>query len=147
MINADKFAISLAKLSRHRRVIQFLEYMVGGGVYFWGGILIFAALYSGFGWHWLPAKAVADILGWSANYLIQRYWAFYDRRLKGHNRRVVRRFVIINILDLLIDYSIIFGLQLLGITPYVGFFVSAGVTTVWDYLWYRFWVFKPEPRD
>jgi hypothetical protein len=29
------------------------------------------------------------------------------------------------------------------LTPYAGFFASAAFTTVWDYLWYRFWVFKP----
>jgi hypothetical protein len=31
-----------------------------------------------------------------------------------------------------------------GLGPYPGFFASAAFTTVWDYLWYRFWVFKPE---
>jgi hypothetical protein len=35
----------------------------------------------------------------------------------------------------------IWGLKSIGISPYVGFFISAGFFTAWNYLWYRFWVF------
>lgn len=118
--------------------------MVGGGVYFWGGLLIFAIFYSVLNWGWFPAKIIADIAGWTANYTIQRYWAFSDKRLEGHGRRVTFRYVIVNGVDVFIDYAIVGGLLDAGLTPYIGFFVSAGFTTVWDYLWYRFWVFKTE---
>ena len=131
------------KYSKHPRVIQFLEYMVGGGVYFWGGLAIFAICYNIFGWPWYVAKVLADIIGWTANYAIQRYWAFYDSKLKGQDRWVITKFVIVNGVDLIIDYAIVWAFVHNGITPYAGFFVSAGFTTVWDYLWYRFWVFKP----
>jgi putative flippase GtrA len=123
--------------------IQFAEYMVGGGVYFWGGLAIFSLCYNVFHWHWLIAKGLADIIGWSANFAIQRYWAFYDSKLKGQDGRVVFRFVLINGIDLFIDYAIVWAFVHNGITPYAGFFASAAFTTVWDYLWYRFWVFKP----
>jgi putative flippase GtrA len=131
------------KFWQHRAVVQFLEYMVGGGVYFWTGLAIFAIGYNGLHWHWFYAKILADVVGWTLNFLIQRYWAFYDSRLKGQDGRVVFRYILVNGIDIFIDYGIVASVVHFGITPYVGFFISAGFTTVWDYLWYRFWVFKP----
>lgn len=131
------------RILKHRRVIQFAEYMVGGGVYFWGGMLVFAVSFSVWHWPWWVAKGLADIIGWSANYLIQRYWAFFDSRLKGQDRWVITKYVIVNGIDFVIDYIIVGTVVALGWTPYIGFFITAGFTTVWDYLWYRFWVFKP----
>jgi putative flippase GtrA len=130
----------------HKRLIQFAEYMVGGGVYFWGGLAIFAFCFDVLHWPWWVSKGLADIIGWTANYLIQRYWAFYDSKLKGQDRRVVFRFVLINGIDLIIDYGIVAAFVYNGITPYAAFFVSAAFTTVWDYLWYRFWVFQPAKK-
>lgn len=128
---------------KHKRIVQFLEYLVGGGVYFWTGLAVFATCYSGFHWPLLPSKALADIIGWTLNYMIQRYWTFFDKRLDLHEGRVRFRYILINSIDLVIDYGIVFGLKQVGITPYISFFVSAGFTTIWDYLWYRFWVFVP----
>ena len=128
----------------HKLLIQFLEYMVGGGLYFWSGLGIFALCYNLFGWHWLIAKGLADIIGWTLNYLVQRYWAFSDSRLKGKDRRVIFRYVLVNTVDFIIDYAIVALIIHLGYTPYAGFFISAFFTTIWDYLWYKFWVFKVE---
>lgn len=124
-----------------RNVIQFLEYMVGGTAYFWSGYAVFAACYSGLKWSWLPAKIVADIVGWSLNYLIQRYWAFANKGLAKHEGRTAGKYGLVMALNLVLDYLIIWGLKAIGISPYVGFFISAGFFTVWNYLWYRFWVF------
>ena len=138
--------ITWGKLRRSKPLIQFAEYMVGGGIYFWCGMGIFAIFYSGLHWHWLPAKALADGVGWTLNYLIQRYWAFYDKSLARHEGRTRVRYIIINTADFMIDYAIIAGLQSVGVIPYIGFFVSAAFTTVLDYLWYKFWVFKPDTK-
>lgn len=129
-----------------RNVIQFLEYMVGGTVYFWSGYLVFALCYSGFKWDWLYAKIAADIVGWTLNYVIQRYWAFNNRALKKHEARTAGKYILITLCNLLIDYCIIWGLKALGVSPYIGFFISAGFFTVWNYLWYRFWVFYSERK-
>jgi putative flippase GtrA len=129
---------------KHKLLIQFVEYMIGGGVYFWGGLAVFAVCFDLLKFSWWVSKILADIIGWSANFTIQRYWAFYNPKLKGHNRVVIFRYVLINGIDLIIDYLIVWAFVHNGITPYGGFFASAAFTTVWDYLWYRFWVFKPE---
>lgn len=126
----------------HHLLVQFAEYMVGGGVWFWGGMGIFALTFDVLHWPWWISKGLADIFGWSANYAIQRYWAFYDSKLKGKDGRVLFRYILINGIDFFIDYAIVYSFIHAGVTPYAGFFTSAGFTTVWDYLWYRFWVFK-----
>ena len=122
-------------------IIQFFEYMVGGGVYFWSGYGTFAALYSGLGWGWFPAKVASDIVGSSLAYVVQRYWAFASRGLTGHEADTIKKYGLISVVTYLIDYAIIWGLVALGVSPYIGFFVAAAFFTVWNYLWFRFWVF------
>jgi putative flippase GtrA len=129
-----------------RNVIQFVEFMVGGTVYFWSGYIVFAICYSGLQWEWLPAKLMADVIGWSLNYLIQRYWAFNNPGLKRHEARTAGRYALITIFNLALDYLIIWSLKEAGVSPYIGFFISAGFFTVWNYFWYRFWVFFSSKR-
>lgn len=123
---------------------QFIKYVAGGGVYFWSGYAVFALCYSGFKWAWLPAKIAADIVGWSLNYLIQRYWAFASDRLKLSEMQHAGRYIFISMIGLILDYLIIAGLYELGISPYLGFFIAAGFFTVWNFLWYKKWVFPQE---
>jgi putative flippase GtrA len=128
------------RLTRHN-IVQFLEYLVGGTVYFWSGYGVFALCYSGFGWDWLPAKMLADLIGWTLNYVIQRYWAFNTPGLKRKEGAVAGKYLLLTATNFILDYLIIWGLKSVGVSPYVGFFISAGFFTVWNYFWYRFWVF------
>ena len=125
-------------------VTQFLKYMVGGSIYFWVGYAVFAICYSLFGWWWLWAKVAADIIGWTLNYLIQRYWAFGDHP-KLSEMQHVGRYITIESVGFVLDYLIIAGLNAIGITPYIGFFIAAAFFTVWSFLWYKYWVF-PEAK-
>lgn len=127
-------------------VIQFLKFMVGGSVYFWSGYIVFAICYSGFGWDWLPAKILADIVGFTANYFIQRYWAFTSDKLRKQEGQNVSRYTLISIFNLGLDYLIIASLKAVGVSPYIGFFISSGFFTVWNFLWYRFWVFMANAK-
>lgn len=123
-------------------IIQFLQYWIGGNVFFFSGYASFALLYSVFHWRWWQAKLVADAIGWTLNYLVQRYWAFDKNDLKKNESRNRTRYIILSVVDTILDYAIVGGLVALGITPYIGMFVAAGFFTVWNYLWYRFWVFR-----
>ncbi len=143
MSSANIIKAKKIKPTNRKLAIQFLEYMVGGGVWFWGGYLVFAICYSGFGWDWLWAKMLADFIGWTANFLIQRYWAFNDPALAHKTIQVSERYILITAVNFLLDYLLIWGLKAIGVTPYVGFFISAGMFTIWNYYWYRFWVFRP----
>lgn len=132
-------------MPKPKLAVQFGKYLAGGSVYFWSGYAVFALCYSGLQWGWLPAKIAADAIGWSLNYLIQRYWAFASDRLKLSEMQHVGRYLFIETIGFTLDYGIIGGLNAIGITPYIGFFISAGFFTVWSFLWYKYWVF-PEQK-
>ncbi len=131
---------------RQKAAKQFVKYMAGGSLYFWSGYAIFAICYSGLGWDWLPAKVLADAVGWTLNYIAQRYWAFAEQHHLSEMQHV-GRYLFIETVGFVLDYAIIGGLKWIGITPYIGFFVSAGFFTVWSFFWYKYWVFPEKSRQ
>ncbi len=132
---------------RKKTIKQFLKYITGGNVYFWSGYLIFAIAYSGLHWRWLYAKMLADAIGWSLNYFVQRYWAFDGEHLKLNEMEHVRRYLFIETIGFFMDYGIIGGLKAIGITPYLGFFISAGFFSIWSFFWYKYWVFPEKKKS
>lgn len=130
----------------HRpEVRRFLKYMVGGGLYFWVGYIVFAFCYSVLHWNWFWSKVTCDIIGWSLNYAVQRFWAFSDQAKLGEMKHA-QRYIFIETIGFILDYLIIAGLYQLGISPYIGFFLSSAFFTVWSYAWYKYWVF-PESKS
>lgn len=133
----------MAKKSKIKRkvVIQFIEYMISGGVYFWVGYAILNYLYYAAHWSLWWATILSNVVGWSANFMLQRFWVFNNKSLKSNQTQVTTRYVIITLVDFVLNYFILYGLKMVGITPAIGQFISSGFFTVWNYLWYRFWVF------
>lgn len=119
---------------------RFAKYWLGGTIYFWVAYGVFAICYSGFHWSWLPAKILADALGWTSNYVVQRFWAFSDQ-VHLSEMQHAGRYVFIESIGFSLDYLLIWGLKAVGISPYLGFWISAAFFTVWSYLWYKYWVF------
>lgn len=138
-----KHALHLKKKQR-TFVVQFSEYMVGGALYFWSGYGVFALVYSGLHTNWFWAKVAGDIVGRTVNYLVQRYWTFARDTKKAKEGARVERYTIISVVSIALDYGIVGGLKWVGISPYVGQLISATFFTVWNWLWYRLWVF---PRN
>lgn len=134
-----------SRLSRHE-AIRFGKYFAGGSAYFWIGYGVFAIGYSGLHWGWLPAKVLADAVGWTSNYLVQRFWAFSDR-VHLSEMRHAGRYLGVEGAGFVLDYLIIAGLKAVGVSPYIGFFLSAGFFTVWSYLWYKYWVFPEQKKQ
>lgn len=122
--------------------LQFVYFNFGGVVFFVSGYFVFALLYGLFGWHWLIAKGLADIVGWTLNYFIQHYLAFHEDSKKLGHRKVLKKYVPFSLFNVLIDYAIVGGLKALGVTPFIGLWVSSIFFTIWKYVWYRFWVFR-----
>jgi len=114
--------------------------MVGGSTYFWVGYGVFAVCYSWLHWSWLPAKILADAIGWTLNYLVQRLWAFKDQ-VHLSEMKHAGRYIAIESVGFVLDYLMIWGLKAIGVTPYIGFFISAAFFTVWSFIWYKYWVF------
>jgi putative flippase GtrA len=133
--------------TRQQWLVQFAKYMAGGSLYFWVGYAVFAFCYSGLHWMWLWSKILADVIGWSLNYFVQRYWAFAGQARHLSEMQHVGRYIFIETIGFILDYLIIGVLNHYGVTPYIGFFISAGFFTVWSYLWYKYWVFPEERSD
>ena len=125
-----------------KTVVQFTYFNVGGLVFFVVGYALFALLYSVLGWHWLISKAIADLTGWICNYVIQYYLAFSDTTKNESHYEALSKHTAFSIMNLVIDYAIVGGLKLLGVTPYIGMLVSAAFFTVWKWVWYKRWVFR-----
>jgi putative flippase GtrA len=134
-------------LQRQRpEIVRFIQYMISGGAYFWSGYFVFFIADQLLGLNLWWAKLAANLTGWTVNYLLQRYWVFNSAKLKGKQTQVTGRYVAITALNFVLDYLIVRGLKSLGLTPYIGQFVSAGFFTIWNYLWYKLWVFKGTSR-
>ncbi|GAC1391719.1 MAG: hypothetical protein NVSMB46_05300 [Candidatus Saccharimonadales bacterium] len=124
-----------------REVKRITEYMISGGAYFWTGYLVFFLCDKGLHFNLFWAKLASNIAGWIVNYLLQRYWVFSNPKLAKHKLEVSERYFIITAVNFMLDYVIVAGLKTIGISPYIGQFISSGFFTVWNYAWYRFWVF------
>ena len=120
---------------------QLLEYFVSGGAFFWSGYAAFAVFYSVFGWPLFVAKQLANLIGLSINYVLEDRWVFSAKRRSKLQTRRTSRYVVITIVNFGIDYLIVAGLKNIGISPYIGQFVSAGFFTIWNFVWYKYWVF------
>jgi len=131
------------KRSKQQRklIIQFVEYMVSGGVYFWVGYLLLDYLYYARHWSLWWSTIISNVIGWAVNFTLQRFWVFNNKALKDHQTQVTSRYILITLVDFLMSYAILYSLRKVGITPAIGQFISSAFFTFWNYLWYRFWVF------
>jgi len=127
--------------NQHKLTIQFVEYLISGGVYFWVGYAAFAFFWSGLGWSLWWAAIISNAVGWLVNYVLQRYWVFKNQSLAKHKTQVTTRYIFITLVDFVLNYFILYALRQVGITPYIGQFISSAFFTAWNYFWYRFWVF------
>jgi putative flippase GtrA len=124
-----------------REVKRITEYMISGGAFFWSGYAAFFLFDKGLHWSLWWATSISYLIGWTVNYLLQRYWVFNNPKLKKHELEVTGRYLFISAVNIPINYAILWVLKNAGITPYIGQFVSSGFFTVWNYLWYKLWVF------
>ncbi len=129
---------------------RFARYMVSGGAWFWSGYVLFAVLYSVLGVGVVPAKIAAYVFGLVVNFTLERYWVFKARSTAlGRLEKVSWRYLTLSGGNLVIDTLIVWSLARAGVSPYLGQFVSASFFTVWNYAWYRLWVFAkgvPGPK-
>ena len=109
---------------------------------------MFALCYSVLGLDIVPSKIISYLFGLAVNFVLERLWVFDTKDPKQEINQVTVRYVILSAVNLGIDTAIVWGLAQFGVTPYLGQFVSAGFFTVWNYLWYKLWVFakKDQPK-
>lgn len=128
-------------------VVQFVFFNAGGVAFFAIGYAVFALLYGGLHWGWLPAKIVGDSCGWLSNFAIQYFVAFREER-QGHQPRVIfGKFTAISLLNLAIDYAIVALLAWAGVSPFIGLIIASQFFTIWKWLWYKHYVFAPKNKS
>src|SRR4051794_29843665 len=99
------------KKSQKREIKRFTEYMISGGAYFWSGYLVFFAIDKGLKGSFFWAKSLSTLAGWTVNYILQRYWVFRNPSLKKHQTEVTGRYIVITLVDFVLDYLIVFSLK------------------------------------
>lgn len=127
--------------NRHKLLLQFVEYLISGGAYFWVGYLILDYLYYKAHWSLWWATILSNVVGWTVNFVLQRFWVFNNQALKDHKTQVTGRYIFITLVDFVLNYFILYGLKAVGITPAIGQFISSAFFTVWNWFWYKLWVF------
>ena len=136
----------MVKIKKSKKIIvQFTEYMVSGGAWFWVGYGAFAVLDKVFHIPFWPTKIGSYIIGASVNFMLQRFWVF--RQKKQSSKQLgdaAKRYYSLMFVNFLLDQGIVGGLRAVGISPYIGQFVSSGFFTAWNWVWYSLWVFKKQ---
>lgn len=113
-------------------------YLAGGGLYFWSAwsIITFGAPHIGLWWANILGNAVGVVL----NYFAQRFFAFPGKNIFNSGKR----FIFLTAVNFLISYFILLILTKNGVALWFAQFLSAGFFTIWNYAWYKLWVFKDE---
>lgn len=125
-------------------VIQFVEYMFSGGVWFWSGYVIIVTFDNYIGLFW--ANLIGNAVGITLNFLLSKYWVFKTKKKKKTGDNAWRYIIYTALNAFLLNYLILYGLQSgLGIDPAIGQFIASAFFTVWNFVWYKLWVFKDQP--
>lgn len=135
------FRSNRALLSR-AGIAQFMRYNVGGIAFFAVGYGVFVLLYGVFSWKWWAAKIVADLLGWITNYLVQRFWAFRHESRDHKEHKLLVRFSTVSLMNVPLDYALVGLLKFIGVTPFIGLWLSSLFFTFWKFVLYKHYVFR-----
>jgi len=133
----------MSKISK-KVLIQFAEYMVAGGAWFWSGYFIIVLTTPHIGLWW--ANLLGNSVGLSLNFLLQREWVFKNSK-KRRMTEVSAKYVAFTAFNFLLNYIILRILIHFGIRVAIGQFIAAAFFTVWNYFFYRFWIFKETPSQ
>lgn len=135
----------MAKKTNHKKlrklILQFIEYNIAGQAFFWSGYLVFFILYTLLSADFFVAKIIGNIVGLTVNYLIERYWVFARQGVQKRSRQEAERYWLLSAVNFFLDVILVWGLKEIGISPYIGNFISSYFFFFWNYLWYKFWVF------
>ena len=136
----------MVKIKKHRKlIVQFTEYMISGGVWFWSGYILIVFLDNHIGLFW--ANLIGNAVGISLNFILNRLWVFKTKRSDNLQETAVRYVVYTALNAFLLNYAILLALREYGgIGPEIGQFIASGFFTVWNYYWYKKWVFKHQPQ-
>lgn len=125
---------------------QFIKLQIAGNIPFWGTYLLFALLDRVFLIDITVALFIATLLANSLFFYVDDKWVFADTRGKRKTATEIVKFAVFMTFSAMFTFFITWQLhEQLAISPYIGQFISAAVSTLLTFTGLRFWVFAP-PR-
>lgn len=127
--------------------------MFTGGVWFWSGYILIVTLDGPLIEQFGEAKGlfianfIGNAVGLTLNFLLERYWVFKTKS-PAKLGIATQRYIIYTALNaFLLNYAILYALEhFFGIGTEIGQFIASAFFTVWNWYWYRTWVFKGKER-
>lgn len=125
-------------------ITQAVEYMIAGGAWFWSGYIIISILDDKIPLFW--ANFIGNAVGITINFILNKYWVFKTKK-QSDLLNTTWRYVVYTLLNaFLLNYLILAFLRNIGIEPEIGQFIAAAFFTVWNFIWYKLWVFKGQEK-
>jgi putative flippase GtrA len=135
------------KKSLTQGLFEFIKLQIAGNIPFWGTYLLFALLDKVFHVGDFQALLVATVAAYMVFFIVDDRWVFNKSRNNRKTTTEIWRFVVFMSLTALLTFNITWQLnELFGITPYIGQFISAGLSISWTFIGLKFWVFAPGKR-
>ena len=129
--------------SKKSEIKRAIEYLVSGGAWFWSGYIIIALLDDVIPLFW--ANFIGNAVGLTINYLLNRYWVFGSKKEKS--KASALRYAVYTVVNAFgLNYLILLVLRNNGIEPEIGQFIASAFFTVWNYYWYKHYVFVDDPQ-
>lgn len=123
---------------------QFIKLQIAGNIPFWGTYIVNAVLDKAFNVDSFHALLVATVLANALFFIVDDRWVFSDTRGTRKAAPETIKFIIFMSLSALLTFNITWQLnQVLGISTYIGQFISAALSITWTFVGLRFWVFAP----
>ena len=125
-------------------ITQFAKLQLAGNIPFWGTYFGFMALDKIFGMPEFQALAIATVAANALFYIVDDKWVFADTGGRHTSKYEAVKFAIFISASAIVVFMITNALSMFGgISPYIGQFISAGLSTIWTFAGLRFWVFAP----
>ena len=125
-------------------IFEFIRYTVAGNVFFWTTYLGYLVLRHIFDWPEAAALATASIIAHIIYFALDKEWVFSADKKHRKTNVEFMRFGAFMTFNYFLNLAIVLGLSRFGIIPEIGQFISAGFFTLWNWLGFKYWVFKTD---
>jgi putative flippase GtrA len=123
---------------------EFVKLQIAGNIPFWGTYIINATLDKGFNTDKFQALLIGTILSNVLFFIVDDRWVFSRTRNKRKTGNEVLKFIVFMSFSALLTFNITWQLySTLGVSTYIGQFISAALSIIWTFVGLRFWVFAP----
>lgn len=124
--------------------LEFIKLQIAGNIPFWGTYFLFALLDKVFYAQTMPALFVSTIAAYTLFFIVSDWWVFSKSRGQRKKTTNIWRFIVFMSITALLTFNITIQLdEIFSISPYIGQFISAGISISWTFIGLKFWVFAP----